>query len=147
MAEHRKIPIPSSIQSLSWMEGRWMGTLDGQEIEEHWSRPNAGTIIGMFRWVRDGKVNFYELLAIEEEASGTAMKIKHFSPGLKGWEDKDEAIEFDLVQLDVMRAVWFKRGGQQAKWLIYERVEDKMEAWFETEESAGDKRFQYRMLA
>lgn len=124
-----------------------MGTLDGQEIEEHWSRPNAGTIIGMFRWVRDGKVNFYELLAIEEEASGTAMKIKHFSPGLKGWEDKDEAIEFDLVQLDVMRAVWFKRGGQQAKWLIYERVEDKMEAWFETEESAGDKRFQYRMLA
>ncbi len=50
--------------ALAFLSGRWIGSDGRDRIEETWSDPHAGMLLGMFRWHRDGQPRFYELLAI-----------------------------------------------------------------------------------
>lgn len=117
---------------MAWIQGRWKGAYKSMSIEEIWSEPEADTMAGLFRGTKDGAVAFYEFIAIEREGDGLVLRIKHFNAGLKGWEERDECVEFDLASLDGQRAVWCKRG-EPGKWLLYERIGDRMQAWFERE--------------
>jgi hypothetical protein len=139
MPEEPREPIAATVESLAWMEGRWRGDHGGDTLEEHWSSPAADSVIGMFRWITDGKIKFYELLAIESDGDQLTMRIKHFHPGLKGWEEKDDAFTLDLTALNGAKAVWFARGGKSPVWLIYERDGSRMTASFEKADGvAGD---------
>ena len=40
-----------SVFDLSWLSGAWYGQVGDDLIEEHWSGPAAGTLMGMFRWI------------------------------------------------------------------------------------------------
>jgi hypothetical protein len=119
---------------LSWLEGSWKGRLGEETIEETWSPPGGGTLMGMFRWIKEDRVSFYELIVIEQAEEGVMMRIKHFSPGLKGWEEKDRAVDFLLVQLDGTEAVFFQMG-RQDQWLVY-RLDgpDHLSVFFHSEE-------------
>ena len=64
-------------------------------------------MMGMFRLVRDGKVSFYEMLTIAETDGSLTMRLKHFHPDMKGWEQKDEVREFRLVRADE-KGAWFE---------------------------------------
>jgi hypothetical protein len=139
-------PILKAVSDLAWFEGRWAGTYKGHQVEEHWSAPALGSAMGMFRWFGDGKVSFYELIVLEEEDGQVVMRIKHFYPGLKGWEEKDACIELDLVALEGTRATWLKRGDVEGKWLIYERSGDTLSAWFEQPDVEADARFRYELI-
>jgi hypothetical protein len=132
-------------KQLAWMEGRWRGEYGADPVEEHWSGEAAGTIMGMFRWIKDGEVSFYELLTIEPEGSGQLeMRIKHFHPGLRGWEEKDESLTFDLVELREGQAAWLKRGAERPLWLVYRRTGDQLAAWFVKEgDDTSRDRFVY----
>lgn len=57
-----------------------------------------------FKLVKDGKVSFYEVLALMEEAGSLIIRLKHFHGDLKGWEERDKTIDFPLVKLDGNRA-------------------------------------------
>ncbi|MBK5258470.1 MAG: hypothetical protein JJE51_02685 [Thermoanaerobaculia bacterium] len=49
----------------SWMAGSWGGTIDGTAMEEHWTSPGGGMMVGMHRDVSaKGKTSF-EFLRIE----------------------------------------------------------------------------------
>lgn len=110
-----------TVADLAWLTGNWRGQLAGDLIEEFWSSPAAGTLVGMFRWAQGDGVRFYELLVVEAGARGLVLRIKHFNPGLQGWEEKDEAVNFDLVALTGQEAVFLRRGGEEPLWLIYRR--------------------------
>jgi hypothetical protein len=47
-------PVTASVDALGWMSGRWVGEHEADRIEEWWSEPYAGMMLGMFRWHRDG---------------------------------------------------------------------------------------------
>ena len=83
---------------MAWMAGRWVGEHEGDRFEEWWSEPHAGMMLGMFRWHRDGEPRFYELMSMEPDEARLVFRIKHFAPGLVGWEEKDAAVTFDLVR-------------------------------------------------
>jgi hypothetical protein len=55
---------------LTWLTGSWQGQHGPQVVEEHWSGMNGRSLMAMFRWLKEGSVWFYELMAIEEEADG-----------------------------------------------------------------------------
>lgn len=142
---HPSQPIRASVDALAWLSGRWVGVDGTDRLEEVWTEPESGMLLGMFRWHRDGAARFYELLAVEPEATGLVFRIKHFDPGLKGWEEKDEAVTLDLVARSDDEAVFRKRG--EARWMVYRRevATDELLCWFETETSphaAGDE-FRY----
>jgi Domain of unknown function (DUF6265) len=99
----RNMP-PANITQLSWIAGHWQGEALGGVCQEYWIEPLAGSMTGMFRMIRNDKIAFYEFLVITEETGSLILKIKHFSPDLKGWEEKDESTLFPLVQLNEKEA-------------------------------------------
>ena len=68
--------------------------------EEAWNPPSAGSMVGFFKLMHEGEVNFYELLIIAEEEDSLVMKVKHFSADFVAWEDKEDFIRFPLVHLE-----------------------------------------------
>ena len=54
--------------------------------------------MGSFKLVKDKQVKFYELMTISVLESSIIMRIKHFDPGLKGWEGKDESVDFRFIK-------------------------------------------------
>lgn len=102
-------PVRATLADVSWIAGRWVGTLDGGTSEEIWRPPAGDSMMGMYRFVKDGKAVFYEFLLIEQGEAGPVMKFKHFSPGLIGWEEKDEVVTCPLVKLAPGEAVFERR--------------------------------------
>ena len=87
----------ATIADMEWYAGRWTGSGLGGLNEEVWSPPRNGTMMGMYRMIKDGKPIFYELLLITEENGSLAIKLKHFHADLRGWEERDASVRFPLV--------------------------------------------------
>lgn len=136
-----------SVTDLSWFSGVWTGQVGHDSIEEHWSGPAAGTLMGMFRWIHEGQVRFYELLTIEPDGDQLLMRIKHFSPGLIGWEEKDQAVTLILVRLQPGEASFYRLGGDEPLWLFY-RLEDEntLVAFFERDETGHKQEDEFRYV-
>ncbi len=134
----------AQLKDLSWLTGKWLGQKDGWQIEEHWSTPAGPSMMGMFRCYNETAVRFYELLAIEKTSSGLVMRIKHFSEGFKGWEEKEESTNLWLVELGPNRAIFSKEKATPAKWLIYSLAgEDELHAHFEEEGASPTAPYKY----
>jgi len=50
---------------LSWMAGTWRGTDHGLEMEETWTAPRGGTLLGVHRDIKGDKTVAFEFLRIE----------------------------------------------------------------------------------
>jgi hypothetical protein len=87
----------ATVADMEWYAGRWTGAGLGGLNEEVWSPPRDGTMMGMYRMIKDGKPVFYELLLITEENGSLAIKLKHFHADLRGWEERDASVRFALV--------------------------------------------------
>jgi hypothetical protein len=74
------------------MAGQWLGKVGDAVVEEHWSAPGAGALMGMFRWLAGDRVSVYEFMLIEDTPDGPVLRLKHFNAGLRGWEEKDESV-------------------------------------------------------
>jgi len=62
------------IESLAWMSGAWSISSNGRVVEEMWTAPAGGTMIGAGRTVSGEKTKFFEFLRIEEK-DGTLVYI------------------------------------------------------------------------
>ena len=106
----------ASINDLAWLAGSWEGEAFGGTVEEMWTLPTAGTIVGVFKGVTDGSVMFYEIEWIAEEEGSLTLKLKHFHPDFTGWEEREEMVEFPLVRLThdavYFDGLTFRRVGQ-----------------------------------
>ena len=75
----------------------------------------AGAMMGMFRLVKEDKVVFYEFFHLAEDSGTLILRLKHFHPNLKGWEEKDATIDFPLVRLGneelIFEGMTFKKSG------------------------------------
>jgi hypothetical protein len=92
---------PAKIEDLAWLEGRWIGEGLGGCAEESLSPPVAREMMGKFRQLNaDGTLRFYEFYTIAERDGSLLWRIKHFSPDLEGWEEKDKSTEFRLVAIE-----------------------------------------------
>src|SRR5262249_33762484 len=55
------------ITKLAWLAGCWEGQTGPVRIEEQWSKPAGGTMLGLSRNMKDGKVIFSEFMRINQE--------------------------------------------------------------------------------
>lgn len=85
------------VQDLAFLVGRWRGGVAGGLFDEEWSSPSADTMMGMFRYMENGKVQFYEFMTIEATAAGPVLRLRHFDQGLAAWEGKDAAQSFPVA--------------------------------------------------
>lgn len=90
----------ANIEQLSWLAGHWQGEALGGVVEEHWAPPSAGSMVGSFKLSANGKVKFYEIEIIREVGDSLMLQLKHFHHDLKGWEEKDQTVDFALVKME-----------------------------------------------
>ena len=55
------------IGSLAWLSGSWSGTANGVDMEEHWTAPKGGSMVGLHRDVGKGRTLSFEFLRIEQQ--------------------------------------------------------------------------------
>lgn len=136
-----------TIEACVPLVGRWKGMYADQPVEEIWFEPIAGQMMGCFRWVREGKVWMYEFTLLSEDADGIVLKIKHFKPDFVGWEEKDQAKVFDLVETRETQAIFRQRHETETVWTIYDWTEaGRLKVWFERADKPHhvDSIFEYK---
>lgn len=89
----------AKIESMAWLAGHWSGEAFGGIVEEVWMPPLGKSMMCVFKLVVEEQVKFYEIVTITEENESLMLRLKHFHKDLKGWEEKDETIDFKLVEL------------------------------------------------
>ena len=55
-----------TLADLAWLTGCWEGREGEAIIEEVWSKPSGGTMLGFGRTVKDGKTTTFEFMQIRE---------------------------------------------------------------------------------
>jgi hypothetical protein len=59
----------TKLADLAWLSGRWAATIDGVEMEEVWSAPRGGLLLGMHRDISKKGTSF-EFIRIAETKDG-----------------------------------------------------------------------------
>lgn len=78
-----------TIEDAAWIAGRWVGEGFGGTVEEIWSPPAGGQMVGHFSLVRAGAPALYEIMLIDRQADGLRLRVKHFNADFTGWEERD----------------------------------------------------------
>ncbi len=131
----------ATLEDVGWLVGSWEGTAFGARFEEVWNPPSAGSMVGMFKVIRDDAVDFYELLLLVEEEGSLSLKVKHFTPAFVAWETKEDYIDFRLVRVDD-DAIHFSGLS------FYRRGDDAMEGYIAMRSEAGvrEERLDYKRV-
>lgn len=101
-----KSPQTVTLEDLAFISGHSRGEVDGGIADEEWSRPIGDTMMGMYCYVKDGRVKMYEMMAIEQTANGPVLRLKHYNAGLQAWEEKTKVWDFPLVRFSPREALF-----------------------------------------
>jgi hypothetical protein len=94
------------LADLEFISGHNRGEFDGGIADEHWSEPAGDSMMGVYRYMKNGKVRMYEMLVIEQTPKGPVLRLMHFNPGLGPWEDKAQVYSYPLVRFTTGEAVF-----------------------------------------
>ena len=100
-----KLP-KTTLADVNLLTGHWKGDFLGGMAEEIWLPPAGGTMLGVFRLCKNNQILFYEIMIMVEEEDSISLKLKHFHPDLKGWEENDGSVTFRLIKVG-KDAIWF----------------------------------------
>ncbi|WP_248723923.1 DUF6265 family protein [Seonamhaeicola sp. ML3] len=98
--------LEPKLENIAWISGNWRGEAFGGVTEENWSKPSGGSMMATFKLISDGKVAFYEIEIIRELENTLVLQLKHFNNDLKGWETKDETVDFPLKYITKDKVVF-----------------------------------------
>ena len=115
-AEDIALPAPAkaAIGDMAWLAGAWVGTRGAEgatSIEERWSPPLGGALLGVSRTVTRGRMTAFEFLRIVERDGGLVYVAQ---PG------GASPTEFVLTELAGTRAVFENPRHDYPKRIVYE---------------------------
>ncbi len=117
-AEDIAMPTPTkaAIGDVAWLAGAWVGKKSsGASIEERWSPPLGGAMLGVSRTVSRGKMTGFEFLRIVERGGGLVYVAQ---PGGRPPTD------FVLTEVTPTRAVFDNPRHDYPKRIVYELSAD-----------------------
>lgn len=89
----------ASIADAAWLTGVWEGEGMGGRVQEAWSRPAGGQMMGHFALSHGGKPSFYLTMLIDEHEGGLRFRVKHIDPAFVTRETGGEATTFKFVKI------------------------------------------------
>jgi hypothetical protein len=134
------LPSPASSQAagtqrLAWLQGCWRIDAGNRIVEEQWSAPRGGTLLGSSRTVRDGKTVEHEFVILRETADGRlAYEVSPSgrAPTVFTSISLDDAgVVFENLQHDFPQRVAYRRNG------------DQLLAWIEGPRNGAMRRIEY----
>ena len=137
-------PRPAArVADLQWLAGRWEGEGLGGKIEEVWSAPDGGAMVGYFRLLKDGKPVFYEILTLLESEGSVEMRLKHVNPDMTGWEEKNGFVTFRLVKHDASGAYF---SGLTFRRISDDRIDGYLALRNRSDGTVREEKFVYRRV-
>lgn len=125
---------PATIDRLAWLQGCWELVSPQRTVEEQWMAPRAGTMLGMGRTTRDGKLVEYESVLIREENGRLAYDAHPSgqSPAtFLSTTIADRRVIFENPQHDFPQKVGYARSG------------DSLSAWIEGSVNGQSRRVEF----
>lgn len=123
-------PAVPAVSDLWWLCGQWVGDWNGERIEEHWSEPEGGAMMGMCRMTRGTQRVLYEFLLIEPGESGPVYRVRHFRREMKALEESPHAFAwlrgergeavFENPDHDMPRRIIYRQKGDDAREVVLE---------------------------
>jgi hypothetical protein len=131
------VPAKAAIGDMTWLAGAWVGTTtSGASIEERWSPPLGGAMLGMSRTVSREKMTAFEFLRIVERDGGL---VYFAQPGGAA------PTEFVLSELTSTRAVFDNPRHDYPKRIVYElSAEGGLSATVGFMKGGSPRRFEYK---
>ena len=126
----------ATIDQVAWIAGQWHGEAFGGKTEEVWTAPSAGSMMGSFKAYKGNEITFYEFCLIREVEGSLILQLKHFNHDLKGWERKNETVDFPLVKIE-NEEVYF------AGFTLRKISEDQMDVYVVIGEEGKEMKFEY----
>lgn len=102
------------IEDLGWISGHWQMT-GKTSVEEHWTQPAGGTMLGVNRTLRGGKTVAFEFLRIETRPQGI-FYVAH--------PNAQPGTDFRLTALSATEAIFENPAHDFPKRLVYRRNAD-----------------------
>lgn len=88
----------ATIDDAAMLVGLWKGTAFGERMEETWSAPSGGTMVGTFKLFDGDEPSMYEIMLLSVEDGTLSLKVKHFNADFTAWEEKGDYVNFRLVK-------------------------------------------------
>ncbi|MGB0578646.1 MAG: DUF6265 family protein [Limisphaerales bacterium] len=108
-------PAKAKIADLEWLAGAWVGTRRTSSIEERWTPPRGGAMLGVSRTVREEKMRAFENLRIVERHGGLVYVAQ---------PNGRRVTEFVLTKLDNQRAEFVNPRHDYPQRIVYELSKD-----------------------
>jgi len=112
----------ATLDAAAFLVGSWEGTAFGEKMEETWSAPTGGSMVGTFKLFDGNEPAMYEILLLTVEDGTLSLKVKHFNADFTAWEDKSDYINFKLVKFSENELHF---GGLS----FYRRSEDRIDGY------------------
>ncbi|MFT4780388.1 MAG: hypothetical protein ACJAZK_000326 [Psychroserpens sp.] len=123
--------LAPKLENIKWISGNWKGEAFGGQTEENWSEPSGGSMMATFKLINDGEVSFYEIEIIREVENSLILQLKHFDTDLKGWETKNETVDFPLIKITPTQVIF--------EGMSFEKVnENEMNVYVDIKNDNGD---------
>ena len=125
----------ATVDRVGWLQGCWHSTRGEATVEEQWMAPRGGTMLGMGRTVRSGKLVEYELVLIREQAGALAYEAHPSGQPTATFTAatvSDGSIVFENPQHDFPQRVGYRRNGA-----------DALEAWIEGQVNGKSRRVDF----
>jgi hypothetical protein len=123
--------LAPKLENIKWISGNWKGEAFGGQTEENWSEPSGGSMMATFKLINDGEVSFYEIEIIREIENSLILQLKHFDTDLKGWETKNETVDFPLIKITPTQVIF--------EGMSFEKVnENEMNVYVDIKNDNGD---------
>ena len=104
-------PAKATIADMEWLADAWVGTRGTSSIEERWSPPRGGAMLGTSRTVKGDKMTGFEYLRVVEREGGLVYVAQ---PGGR------PPTEFALTKLDKTRAEFVNPRHDYPQRIVYE---------------------------
>lgn len=125
-------PASSKLAPLAFISGLWQTETGGDQLEEYWSPPAGDSMMGVFRWMKGGKVWMNELITIVDEGDQVVFRLKHFDAKMVGWEEKAECLTLKLVRSSANEVVFEESKPEQPLRITYRKAgEDSLQVSLE----------------
>jgi hypothetical protein len=118
------------ITSLAFLEGTWVGTMEGERFEASYSSPAGGKMVSWSKGFAGPKVEFFEL-EVFEERKGTLV--------VTPFPDGKRAASFTLASLEGEKAVFVNPKNPFPREIVYSRVSKDELLFLVSGEQGGQK--------
>jgi len=134
-------PQQTNIDAVGWMQGCWESSTPQRVVEEQWTAPRAGSMLGVGRTVRGERLIEYEFVLLQEREGRLAYEAHPSgqpSAVFKSSTVTGTMAVFENPEHDFPQRVGYRRDGA-----------DAIVAWVEGTENGKPRRieFPYRRVA